>query len=64
MRMFKWIWDALTHKTEPGLTQGIDPNDNQYRRMKFFLRGAGGINGQTLRRLDNFTDPKPLNQED
>ena len=42
----------------------LDPNDNQYRRMKFNFRGASGINGQALRRLDNFTNPKPLDQED
>ena len=42
----------------------LDPNDNQYRRTKFHFRGASGINGQSFRRLDNFTNPKPLDKED
>ena len=42
----------------------LDPNDNQYRRTKFHFRGASGINRQSFRRLDNFTNPKPLDKED
>ena len=60
----KRIWRALTLKATPGTTGRIDPNDNQYRRIKFGFRGAGGINGQSLRRLENFTNPKPLDEED
>ena len=55
---------ALIPLMRHGSVERLDPNDNQYRRMKFHFRGASGINGQTLRRLDNFTNPKPLDEED
>jgi len=42
----------------------LDPNDNQYRRMKFGMKAAGGINGQSIRRAANFTNPTPLDQEE
>ena len=40
------------------------PNDNQYRRMKFGMKAAGGLNGQLMRRASNFTDPTPLDEEE
>ena len=55
---------ALIPLMRLGPKDRLDPNDNQYRRMKFNFRGASGINGQALRRLDNFANPKPLDQED
>ena len=42
----------------------LDPNDNQYRRMKFEMKQAGGLNGQMMRRVANFTDPTPLDEEE
>jgi len=42
----------------------LDPNDNQYRRMKFGMKAAGGLNGQMMRRVANFTDPTPLDEEE
>ena len=42
----------------------LDPNDNQYRRMKFGMKSAGGLNGQMMRRVANFTDPTPLDKEE
>ena len=41
-----------------------DPLDNQYRRMKFENKAAGGLNGQMMRRVANFTNPKRLDEED
>ena len=64
MNPIRWVWRALTAKTQPGATERLDPNDNQYRRMKFFFRGSSGIEGQMFRRLDKFTDPTPLDKED
>ena len=55
---------ALIPLLRLGATDRLDPNDNQYRRMKFTFRSVSGIDGQALRRLDNFTNPKPLDQED
>jgi hypothetical protein len=60
----RWFWRALTYKAKPGSTERIDPNDNQYRRMKFFFRGASGINGQSFRRLEDFNNPKRIDEED
>ena len=45
-------------------TEARDPNDNQYQRMKFQYRQAGGINGQLFRRLNRFNDPQRLDEED
>ena len=42
----------------------LDPLDNQYRRMQFENRAAGGLNGQMMRRVANFTNPKRLDEED
>ena len=42
----------------------LDPNDNQYRRMKFEMKAAGGLNGHMMRRVANFTDPTPLDEEE
>jgi hypothetical protein len=42
----------------------LDPNDNQYRRMKFGMKAAGGISGQSMRRAANFTNPTPLDEEE
>jgi len=42
----------------------LDPNDNQYRRIKFGMKAAGGLNGQLMRRAANFTDPTPLDKEE
>ncbi len=42
----------------------LDPLDNQYRRMKFENKAAGGLNGQMMRRVANFTNPKRLDEED
>ena len=55
---------ALIPLLRLGPADRLDANDNQYRRMKFNFRGTSGINGQALRRLDNFANPKPLDQED
>ena len=41
----------------------LDPNDNQYRRMQFEMKEAGGLNGQMMRRVANFTNPKRLDEE-
>ena len=41
----------------------LDPLDNQYRRMQFENRAAGGLNGQMMRRVANFTNPKRLDEE-
>ena len=41
----------------------LDPNDNQYRRMQFEMRQAGGLNGQMMRRVADFTNPKRLDEE-
>jgi hypothetical protein len=41
----------------------LDPNDNQYRRMQFGMRESGGLNGQMIRRIANFTNPKRLDEE-
>jgi hypothetical protein len=60
----RWVWQALTYKTKLGSTERIDENDNQYRRLRFLLRGSSGIYGQAFRRLDKFSNPKPLDQED
>ncbi len=42
----------------------LDTLDNQYRRMQFENRAAGGLNGQMMRRVANFTNPKRLDEED
>ena len=42
----------------------LDPLDNQYRRMQFENKAAGGLNGQMMRRVANFTDPTPLDEEE
>jgi hypothetical protein len=42
----------------------LDPLDNQYRRMQFENKAAGGLNGQMMRRVANFTNPKRLDEED
>ena len=42
----------------------LDPLDNQYRRMHFENKAAGGLNGQMMRRVANFTNPKRLDEED
>jgi hypothetical protein len=42
----------------------LDPNDNQYRRAKFGMKAAGGLNGPLMRRASNFTDPTPLDEEE
>ena len=55
---------ALIPRNSLDSSEKLDPNDNQYRRLKFNFRGASGLNGQSLRRLDNFTNPKPLDKED
>lgn len=60
---FRWIWRALTAKTQPGVTDRIDPNDNQYRRMKFMFRGTSGIYGKSFRRLSDANNPKPLEED-
>jgi hypothetical protein len=41
----------------------LDPLDNQYRRMQFENKAAGGLNGQMMRRAANFTNPKRLDEE-
>jgi hypothetical protein len=41
----------------------LDPNDNQYRRIQFEMKEAGGLNGQMMRRVANFTNPKRLDEE-
>lgn len=41
----------------------LDPNDNQYRRMQFEMKEAGGLNGQMMRRVAYFTNPKRLDEE-
>ena len=41
----------------------LDPNDNQYRRIHFEMKEAGGLNGQMMRRVANFTNPKRLDEE-
>jgi hypothetical protein len=41
----------------------LDPLDNQYRGMQFENKAAGGLNGQMMRRVANFTNPKRLDEE-
>jgi hypothetical protein len=41
----------------------LDPLDNQYRRMQFENKAAGGFYGQMMRRAANFTNPKRLDEE-
>ena len=42
----------------------LDPNDNQSRRIQFENKAAGGLNGQMMRRVANFTNPTPLDEEE
>ena len=42
----------------------LDPLDNQYRRMQFENKAAGGLNGQMMRMMANFTNPKRLDEDD
>ena len=55
---------ALIPRNSLDSSEKLDPNDNQYRRLKFNFRGASGLNGQSLRRLENFNNPKSLDEED
>jgi hypothetical protein len=41
----------------------LDPNDNQYRGMKFEMKAMGGLYGQIMERASNFTNPKRLDEE-
>jgi hypothetical protein len=41
----------------------LDSLDNQYRRMQFGNSAAGGLNGQMMRRVANFINPKRLDEE-
>ena len=60
----RWIIQALRFDIKRADTEARDPNDNQYQRMKFQYRQAGGMNGQLFRRLTRFNDPQRLDEED
>ena len=60
----RWIIQALSFDMKRFDTEAPDPNDNQYQRMKFQYRQAGGINGRLLRRLTRFNNPQRLDEED
>lgn len=65
MWLNKKIKGLLTKKPRNSESESrLDPNDNQYRRMIFGMKAAGGINGQLMRRAANFTNPTPLDEEE
>ena len=42
----------------------LDPLNNSFRRQRFGQRASGGVNGVLGRRLGNYENPTPLDQED
>ncbi|MFZ4107466.1 MAG: hypothetical protein ACOYK4_00505 [Candidatus Planktophila sp.] len=42
----------------------LDPLNNSFRRQRFGQRASGGVNGVLGRRLGNYENPTPLDQEE
>ena len=64
MWLIKTIKKIFLKRTHTDLhEERLDPLDNPYRRMQFENKAAGGLNGQMMRRVANFTNPKRLDEE-
>ncbi|CAB4820363.1 unannotated protein [freshwater metagenome] len=57
---YRWLKSLFRSHREPRL----DPLDNSFRRMRFGQNASGGLNGTLGRRLGNYENPTPLDQEE
>ena len=56
----RWIKKLLAGDRE----ERLDPLNNSFRRQRFGQGASSGVNGVLGRRLGNYENPTPLDQEE